>query len=414
MRDAPQPVRSLERRADLAVLVVSPFPVLPSLHGGRVRTLGLARGLARAGAAVHVLAPWVPGSPRVACLEPGLRLHTHRMLGNLLPVLFPKRVAPALALLSLQPRSPFGWRRWLARFAGCDVLQFEFCAQFHWAALAPPKAVVVYSAHNVERDYHCADPELQLLRRPALRRIERLEQAAVRSSDLVVTCSEADTQRLAALYGAPHQSATVANGFDPELLAFRRAEERDRARAALGFTAADRVVLFVGGEAAHNREAVRFLADEVLPALGPAPRLLIVGRCGRAAPRGHPQIRRLGFVNDLRTCFAAADVAVNPVGFGSGTSIKLTEYVAAGLPTISTPMGLRGVPHLAEFVRSASRQTFAEALRANPPEPPPSRSTLRTWTWDVLAEQLLERYRHLRCRSGNVDQRAPRRSSASA
>lgn len=402
MRAAPERIAARERAGDFAVLLVSPFPLLPPVHGGRVRTLGLARGLARAGAAVDVLAPWVPGTPRATLLEPGLRLHTHRMLGNVLPVLFPKRVAPALALLSLQPRSPFGSRRWLSRFAGCDVMQFEFCGQFHWATLAPPSTAVVYSAHNVERDYHGADPEPQLLRAPALRRIEHLERVAVRSSDIVVTCSDADIQRLTSLYGAPHESAVVANGFDAEILAFRRAEMRDRARAALGFAAADRVILFVGGDAAHNREAVRFLAHDVLPALGSAARLLIVGRCGRAAPRGHPQIRHLGYVEDLRPSFAATDVAVNPVDFGSGTSIKLIEYVAAGLPTISTPIGLRGVPHLTGVVRSASRQLFAEALMASPPEPSPDRGALAVWTWDALAQQLLDRYRQLRPRSGKA------------
>lgn len=389
------------------MLIISPYPLLPAVHGGRVRTVGLARGMARAGALVDVLAPWIPGAPRTALLEPRLRLHTHRMVANLLPMLLPKRIAPALALLSLQPHSPFGPRRWLARCGTCDIVQFEFCAQLHWAAFMPRSAAVVYSAHNVELEYHRTDPEPQLLRSPALRRIERLERTAVQSSDLVITCSDEDVQTFATLYGPPRRHAVIANGFDAALLTFDRAALRNEARAALGFGPSDRVILFVGGDAAHNREAVRFLASDVLPALGPAARLLVLGRSGAAAPRGHPQIRQLGFVEDCRICFAAADVAVNPVAFGSGTNIKLGEYAAAGLPSISTPIGLRGVPHLAEMVRSVPRERFAEALRAGLPEPPRDRGTLQAWTWDALGRSLVERYCDLRTENAETLRQDP-------
>ncbi len=388
------------------MLIVSPFPLFPALHGGRVRTVGLARGMARAGAAVDVLAPWVPGMPRVARPEPRLRLHTHRMVANLLPWLIPKWIAPALALLSLQPRSPLGPRRWLGRFARSDIVQFEFCAQCHWAPLMPAPAAV-YSAHNVELEYHRADPEPQLFRGPALRRIERLERTAVQSSDLVLTCSDEDAETLAALYGPPERHAVIANGFDGALLRADRAALRNEARAALGFGSSERVILFIGGDAAHNREAVRFLAYCVLPALDPTARLLLVGRSSAAAPRGHPQIQRLGFLEDCRACFAAADVAVNPVAFGSGTNIKLAEYVAAGLPSISTPIGLRGFPHLASMVRSAPRERFAEALRASLPESPRNRGALRPWTWDALGALLVERYRKLRAEIAGAPRGGP-------
>src|SRR5580700_1369540 len=85
------------------ILAVSPYPLDPPLHGGRVRALSLARGLSRAGALVDVLAPWVPGTPRQQMLEPRLTVHSHRMLGNALPWLLSSRLVPALPLLSLQP-----------------------------------------------------------------------------------------------------------------------------------------------------------------------------------------------------------------------------------------------------------------------------------------------------------------------
>jgi glycosyltransferase involved in cell wall biosynthesis len=39
----------------------------------------------------------------------------------------------------------------------------------------------------------------------------------------------------------------------------------------------------------------------------------------------------------------AADLAVNPLSAGSGTSIKMFDFMAAGLPTVTTPIGARGI-----------------------------------------------------------------------
>jgi glycosyltransferase involved in cell wall biosynthesis len=383
----------------LRILIVSPYPLDPPLHGGRVRALGMARGLARAGAIVDILAPWVPGTVRQRLLEPRLTIRTHQMIGNALPLLFSDRLVPALALLSLYPRWA-GPRRLLVGFTGYDIVQFEFCAQFHWSGLVPGNPHIAYSAHNVELDYHAEQPGLRFTRKSVLRQIERCERAAVRLSDIVITCSEGDSDRLSFVYGEPHRTVVIANGFDGALLDFQRSQLRELARSSLGLSPADRVILFVGGAAAHNHDAVRFLARDVLPSLPGSTRLVIAGHAGAAAPRGHPQIRALGFVEDLRMCFAAADVAVNPVSFGSGTNVKLAEYLAAGVPTISTPTGLRGAAHLADAIRCVPREEFAAALGASPRELVCDRATFAKWTWDALGCRLLDSYRSLLARMG--------------
>ncbi len=44
-----------------------------------------------------------------------------------------------------------------------------------------------------------------------------------------------------------------------------------------------------------------------------------------------------------RTLLAAADVALNPVRHGSGTNLKVIEYLSAGVPVVSTAFGIRGL-----------------------------------------------------------------------
>jgi glycosyltransferase involved in cell wall biosynthesis len=380
----------------LRVLVISPYPLLPRVHGGRARTTGLAIGLARAGAEVAVLCPWAPSQPRSWTFPGGVSGHAHLLAANALPAVLPESFASPLALLSLQPRSPWGVRRWLRSFSDFDVVQFEFCAQARWMELASPRAKIVYSAHNVELDFLHHAAGSHRLERWSAQRVERLERLAVRRSDLVITCAEEDVRRLAELYGRPSRSAVVPQGCDAALLRSDRARIRNAARAELGLEPHHRVLLFLGGDAWHNREAVRFLVDRVRPKLGSDTRLLIVGKCGRELRgRDDSGVICLGFVDDLAPVFAAADVALNTVSDGSGSSVKLAYYLGAGLPVLSTPAGVRGQHPLSAGVRVTRRERFAEALSDIAPARDADRPPSGGVTWDELGRRLFQEYEAL-------------------
>jgi glycosyltransferase involved in cell wall biosynthesis len=373
----------------LRILVVTPFPALPLVHGGRVRSFRLASGLATAGASVDVLCPWGPGLPLRPFAADGVTVHPHRLVANALPRLLRDRRVPSQVALSWQP-DWLGPRRLLARFRDYDVVQFEFVAQARWARALDGRSAVVYSAHNVEADYLRRGPLAPSLAGYSLRRIEALEREAVARADLVVACTAEDEQRLGELYGRPRRVAVVRNGFEDGLLGFDRAQRRQRARAALGLAADELAVLFIGGAAHHNREAAR-LATIVLPRIRRPARLLLVGDCaGAVGPT--PGVLSLGYQDDLRDVLSAADVAVNPVGFGSGSNIKMPVYLAAGLPIVTTPVGLRGFEELAGHALVADPEEFADAIpRALALEPAP-RDHLQPLTWSALARRLADAY----------------------
>ncbi len=346
----------------MRVLVVNPYPLFPLSHGGRVRSFRLAAGLAQSGAQVDVLFPWTPGQPWRPTRRAGVTLHPHRFAANVLPALLRDRVIPAPVALAAQPYM-LGPRRRLHAFDGYDVVQFEFCATARWMGRAPAGARVVYSAHNVEADFWSLG---QLRRGPrhAMRRaVAALERRAVRAADLVLVPTRADADRLTELYGPPRRVAVLPQGHDAGEAPPPEAQERLRARerARLGLAADDTAVVFIGGPAAHNREAVAFLERELEPVLGARGQLLVAGQCGG---RGAGPARRLGFVEDLRPLFAAADVAVNPVSAGSGQSLKVVEYLAAGVPVVATAAGARGVEGQNGLLTVADRAGFAAAVAA--------------------------------------------------
>jgi glycosyltransferase involved in cell wall biosynthesis len=377
----------------MKVLVSTPFPIWPPTHGGRVRVERLAVSLADAGARVDVMFPWRPPMRFGSFEQLGVFWHPQYFAANVLPLALGERRIPPLVALSWQP-TRLGPRRRLHQFAGYDVIQFEFCAQARHMNAVPAGAKVVYSSHNVEYDFLRQQPP-PLLRSAMLRRIEWLERASVRRSDLVVACTREDASRLEDLYGSG-RFAVVPNGFDSDLLHLNRVQARAAARAAFQLPDDELVLLFVGGPAAHNREAVAFLVDRVLPELDARTTLLVVGGSGdrESAERGRDggRMRRLGYMADLRPAFAAADIGVNPVRTGSGSNLKIAEYLAAGLPVVTTPVGMRGFESFRRWIEVAPLEQFAARLRTVRPNIAERPAGLEDLSWAALGRSLYEIY----------------------
>ncbi len=378
----------------MRILIVATSPVLPPSHGGRVRTHRLAVGLARAGASVDVLIPWVPGAPRHTVGLKGARFHPHFLPANALPLLFRDRLVPSMVAHSWQPFA-LGPRQLLNSFAGYDVSQFELVGHASWMRRTPTR-LKVYASHNVELDFLRAQPVSSALRNTMLRRVEELERRAVRDSDLVVACTDGDASRLRKLYGSAPAFEVIPNGFDADLLNSESADGT-AARRSLGIPEEARLLLFVGSAAPHNVEAVQFLQHEVLPRLDATVHLLVVGDCGpatRKEPAIADRVHRPGRLDDLRPAFAAADVAVNPILTGSGSNLKVAEYLASGLPVVTTAVGLRGFESHSAGVIVAERDVFAAAIGGAVLQRG-ARRAVEDLSWDALARRLYEVYARL-------------------
>ncbi len=106
-------------------------------------------------------------------------------------------------------------------------------------------------------------------------------------------------------------------------------------------------LLFVGSYAEANIAGLRWMLDQVWPALlaaGAGRFALSVagGVCG-AIPAPPPGVTLLGRVDDLGATMAAADALVNPVFMGGGLKIKTLDAMAAGLPSVNSREAVRGL-----------------------------------------------------------------------
>ena len=133
-----------------------------------------------------------------------------------------------------------------------------------------------------------------------------------------------------------------------------------------------RHLMFVGGFShSPNVDGICWFVREVLPILqlGDSKfRLSIVG--SNAPPSilslASDQVKVLGRISDgeLNQLYGDASVAIVPLRYGGGVKGKLIEAMAAGIPIVSTSIGVQGIDKSEDMVFSAdtTASAFAEAV----------------------------------------------------
>lgn len=103
-------------------------------------------------------------------------------------------------------------------------------------------------------------------------------------------------------------------------------------------------ILFVG-IMTHppNADAARLICDAIAP-FCPDNEFLVIGK--NPLKISYPKnVRFLGYVDDVKSVIAGSDVCIAPLRYGSGTRIKILEYMAMGKPVIATAKGAEGIEY---------------------------------------------------------------------
>jgi len=229
---------------------------------------------------------------------------------------------------------------------------------------------LIYHAHNVE----------YLLRLERGNRlvayITRLAERRILSNCLkCFAVSEEDRARFAQLYGI--QPGLLPNGVDCDAMEPDPHDIED-ARHKYGMT--DESILFTGLYGyPPNAEAVHFLIEQVIPQLHqlrPNLRLIITG----GGPLTHESwLINTGIVSrrELNAILHACRIGLAPIFKGSGTRLKILEYMAAGLPVVTTRKGAEGLN-----LENGKQTIFAETPKEF------KDAVLRILSDQVLSEQL--------------------------
>ncbi len=277
--------------------------------------------------------------------------------------------------------------------------------------LPPTDRPKVYDSQNCEALVKGGLLSRTLAGRYLAGRVKSTERLAVEQSNLTLACSDEDAQAFINLYGAdPDRIIDVPNGVDCR--AIEPADERvkSESRDKLGITA-ETFAVFTGSNYIPNLEAAEFIIEQLAPAF---PEVLfgLVGGVGPMYRERNPNrpipsnVRLFGFVesHELLSVYRAADVALNPMLQGSGTNIKMLDYLAAGLPIVTTAKGSRGLKGTAgddwiecpveNFVPEL-RQLLAAPERRSSLSLTGRRLAESSYDWAQIAGRLAEKLRAL-------------------
>ena len=332
------------------LVVATSFPVWPPRGGGQSRIFGLYGALARLGVDVDIIALVARqdhGGKRA--IAPGLRQisvpKTIRFEREEYRLHLQAGVPVTDLALALHHRLTPAYGAALAEAAdgACAVVASHPFAQP--ALMAATAAPLVYEAHNVEADLKAsmlagsdAPDELRAM-------VREIEGACCAQSTHTIVCAEDDGARLGELYGLePERVVVVPNGADPASCPYTPPEQRTARKRALGLQARFQA-LFIGSWHEPNLVAVRDVvaAAEAVSDVG----FLVVGSAGVPFTGEHvpSNVDLCGVVDHgfVRSVLSIADVALNPMRWGSGTNLKMLDYALAGVPVISTAFGARGL-----------------------------------------------------------------------
>lgn len=364
--------------------LVTPYLPAPDNTGGRIRMHRLARALAGV-ASVDLFARVFP-IELTADIGPALAdYHAVYLRGADLG-------AWRLALESRRVReaSPLRLARDLR--AAHALRPYDAVIACHCYAAATARALgaevpLVVDEHNIESRYARRMSPGDLAEHA---RLERWERARWRDAALVTAVTEGDAEVIRGHRDGP--TLVVANGADASRLPYRAPSERSA-----------RSLLFIGAMShPPNVAAAVRLAREVLPRVReahPDATLVLCGRAPDATVRSlaSEHVTVTGTVADTRPFLDAAGCYVNALTDGEGSSLKLPEAMASGVPVVSTAVGARGfdVAHGRELLLTAddpmalasgALSCFAD-LRAADARAARARAFAETLDWTLLGDR---------------------------
>jgi glycosyltransferase involved in cell wall biosynthesis len=228
------------------------------------------------------------------------------------------------------------------------------------------ECINIYRAHNCETMIWAgyarskSSPLTQLLRYQ-VERMQRFESICLREASAVAFVQESDLQCISQENQKKQVAAVVPISL-PESPDTTPLQVKRWRRVNVSDTEVpDLQLLWLGGlNWWPNREGLEWFARSVwspLCSLRPNVSLTLVGRgTEKICFRSQDRVRALGFVEDIESIFAEADLLVVPILSGSGVRVKALEALSQAVPCIGTPLGLSGVPPSGVFVAEESSE----------------------------------------------------------
>lgn len=279
-------------------------------------------------------------------------------------------------------------KAYLEEYAACDAVFHDspFTADYDFFAGVDNK-LRIYNSYNCEstlyRQLHPSKKSQDIHNV-----VIESEKKLLEFSDLVLFCNESDLKAFKEIAPtAIYESVFAPNGMVPIVLTKSKKNRKNSRNLS-------QQAVFMGSGHPPNIQAAKFIVEKLAPK---CPEIIfnVIGSC---LPDGKyaSNVKRYGIVDDAtkNQLLAESDFALNPMGEGSGSNVKVLEYFAYGLPVITTQFGMRGInAESGKEYFEATFETFVSVLKEASTNPKLQLSIRaagkefaeKSYTWDSIA-----------------------------
>jgi len=324
----------------MQICILSSFDdILLRDSGGSVRTYNLAYGLAKLGNEVHIIVPSsaskiervdgvIVHSIKGFCPEQVLKFFS-RLLG----------VSKATALFFYDPTFLLKAAPFLSK---SDIIQME-------GAVSAP-LMILFASKILKKptvvDCHDAFQSMRTSFSSAIRKMLEffLEKTTYRFALSILTVSEHDKMFLRKYGIYRNDIIVIPNGVDTRVFSplSDKLQIQKQENEKVFYQ-----VIFVGNmEYLPNKEAAQYITSYIAPKILNKiknVKFVMVGKASSELLVNSPHLIFTGVVKNVAELLSESDIAIAPLFRGSGTRLKILEYLASGLPVITTPIGAEGL-----------------------------------------------------------------------
>ena len=229
----------------------------------------------------------------------------------------------------------------------------------------------IYSSHNVEYELKSSvfnDDDV-------LNKLKYIERELVLTSKRIITCTEKDKNEYAK-FCSGDKIKIISNGIELSETDFTINNNSN-------------IVIFIGSYHKPNIEAVQFILETAKELKNYE--FLILGSVCNAFSEEIENVKFLGIVSqeEKKRFYKMAKYAVNPVFSGSGSNLKLIEYLSFGKYVLTTSVGIRGFEEFRENVLLfENKEEFIRRITTDIPNIENVIYKIRKYDWKNLSKIL--------------------------
>jgi len=317
----------------LRLCIIAPFNVLSNAEGASVRVFKLAQGLNDCGSSVFVLH-----------YGPEKRISSNFLFFKI------KTFNPFTSANNYVHPFNFFFPNLLKKVIkefSINLVQFEqpWSALFAMNYLKQHNIPCVLDEHNVEYLWSAKASKM-----PILAPISYvIEKSALFGASIVLATSDIDKNLLKTIYNLAKKDVyVIPNGVDIQRFSRSSFGDSSSLKLKLQINSSCKIVIFHGLlSAKQNYEAAKLIITFIAPNF-PNETFIIIGKNSpnwlKHISEKQKNVKLLGYVQKIEEYISAADLCIVPIRRGSGTRLKIMDYLAAGKPIVSTTIGAEGIP----------------------------------------------------------------------